>query len=134
MMGAAARSSTSGGVSNAASRRHADATNSVRPCDQQKEPGTGTRLDKWLFHARFYRTRVLAQTAAARGKVRLNGTRVEKPAQMVRPGDVLTLGRGGEILAIRILALAQRRGPAGGAQALYEIVADESLDKPGLRP
>jgi ribosome-associated heat shock protein Hsp15 len=97
-------------------------------------PDTGTRLDKWLFHARFYRTRVLAQAAAAKGKVRLNGTRVEKPAQIVRPGDVLTLGRGGQILAIRILALAQHRSPAGAAMALYEIVTDESLDKPGLRP
>jgi ribosome-associated heat shock protein Hsp15 len=93
-----------------------------------------TRLDKWLFHARFYRTRFLAQEAAARGKVRLNGTRVEKPAQVVRLGDVLTLGAGGQILAIRILGLAERRGPATSARALYEIVADESLDKPGSRP
>jgi ribosome-associated heat shock protein Hsp15 len=93
-----------------------------------------TRLDKWLFHARFYRTRLLAQAAAANGKVRLNGTRVGKPSQSVRPGDVLTLGRGGQILAVRILGLAQRRSPAGGAQALYEIITDESLDKPASRP
>ncbi len=93
-----------------------------------------TRLDKWLFHARFYRTRALAQAAAARGKIRLNGTRVEKPSQTVKPGDVLTLGAGGQILAIRILGLAERRGPAPSARALYEIVADESLDKPGARP
>jgi ribosome-associated heat shock protein Hsp15 len=91
-------------------------------------------LDKWPFHARFYRTRVLAQAAAAGGKVRLNGTRVEKPAQLVRPGDILTLGRGGTVLAVRILGLAARRGPAGTAEALYEIVADESLDKPASRP
>jgi ribosome-associated heat shock protein Hsp15 len=97
-------------------------------------PETGTRLDKWLFHARFYRTRVLAQQAAARGKVRLNGTRVEKASRLVKPGDILTLGRSGQILAIRILGLAERRSPAGTAKALYEIVADESLDKPGLRP
>ena len=99
-----------------------------------KETPTGIRLDKWLFHARFYRTRILAQTAAAAGKVRLNGTRAQKPSQMVRPGDVLTLGRGGEILAIRVLGLADRRGPATSAQALYEIVAEETLDKPGLSP
>lgn len=92
------------------------------------------RLDKWLFHARFYRTRVLAQEAASRGKIRLNGTRVEKPSQIVRPGDVLTLGSRGQILAVRVLGLADRRGPASHAQALYEIVADESLDKPGLSP
>ena len=83
-----------------------------------------TRLDKWLFHARFYRTRPLAQAATAKGKVRLNGRRVEKPAQAVKPGDVLTLPRGGEILAVRVLALAERRGSALQAQALYEIVAD----------
>ena len=92
------------------------------------------RLDKWLFHARFYRTRVLAQEAASRGKVRLNGIRVEKPSQPVRSGDVLTLGVGGQIVAVRVLGLAERRGPAASAQALYEIVADESLDKPAFRP
>src|SRR5665213_1414729 len=85
---------------------------------------SATRVDKWLFHARFYRTRVLAQAAAGAGKVRLNGVRVEKPAQTVRPGDILTLGKGKELLSLRILALAERRGPASHAQALYEIVAD----------
>ena len=85
---------------------------------------TTTRIDKWLFHARFYRTRALAQAAASAGKVRLNGVRVEKPAQMLKPGDILTLGRGGEILAFRVLALTDRRGSARHAQRLYEIVAD----------
>jgi ribosome-associated heat shock protein Hsp15 len=85
---------------------------------------SATRIDKWLFHARFYRTRALAQAAASAGKVRLNGVRVEKPAQILRPGDVLTLGRGGDIVALRVLALAERRGSAPEAQRLYEIVAD----------
>ena len=85
---------------------------------------TGARIDKWLFHARLYRTRALAQAAASAGKVRLNGTRVEKPAQAVRPGDFLVLGKGKELLTLRIVALAERRGPAREAQALYEIVAD----------
>jgi ribosome-associated heat shock protein Hsp15 len=85
---------------------------------------TATRIDKWLFHARFYRTRALAQAAATAGKVRLNGMRVEKPAQTLRPGDVLTLGRSGDIVALRVLALAERRGPAPEARRLYEIVAD----------
>jgi ribosome-associated heat shock protein Hsp15 len=84
----------------------------------------GARIDKWLFHARFYRTRALAQAAADAGKLRLNGVRVEKPAQTVKPGDILTLGRGGDILALRILALGERRGPAPEARRLYEIVAD----------
>ncbi len=85
---------------------------------------TKTRIDKWLFQARFYRTRVLAQAAASAGKVRLNGVRVTKPAQAVKPGDILTLGRGAEMVALRVLALAERRGSAPQAQQLYEIVAD----------
>ena len=87
---------------------------------------TGARLDKWLFHARFYRTRPLAQAAASAGKVRLNGVRVEKPGHAIKPGDVLTLvvpsgARGAGIMAVRVLALAERRGPAGEAQNLYEL-------------
>jgi ribosome-associated heat shock protein Hsp15 len=82
------------------------------------------RIDKWLFHARFYRTRALAQAAASSGRLRLNGSRVEKPAQMLKPGDVLTLGRGAQVQVFRILALAERRGSAPEARKLYEIVPD----------
>ena len=82
------------------------------------------RIDKWLFHARFYRTRPLAQAAAGAGKVRLNGRRVEKPAQTLKPGDILTLGKGGELLTLRVLGLAERRGSAQDARQLYKIVAD----------
>ena len=81
-----------------------------------------SRLDKWLFHARFYRTRPLAQAAASAGKVRLNGARVDKPGHAVKPGDVLTLGRGSQVMAVRVLALAERRGPASEAQKLYEVI------------
>lgn len=86
------------------------------------------RIDKWLWHARFYRSRTLAQEAAESGLVRLNGTRVEKPGHGVRPGDVLTVPHGRQVVAVRILAVASRRGPAREAQALYEIVADGGLD------
>lgn len=81
-----------------------------------------TRLDKWLFHARFYRTRPLAQAAAQGGKVRLNGARVDKPGHAVKPGDILTLRRGGQVMAVRIVALAERRGAAPEAQKLYELL------------
>jgi ribosome-associated heat shock protein Hsp15 len=86
---------------------------------------SGERLDKWLFHARFYGTRPLAQAAASAGKVRLNGMRVDRPGHAVKPGDVLTLGRGAGIMAVRVLALAERRGPHSQARNLYEIL-DES--------
>ena len=82
------------------------------------------RLDKWLFCARFYRTRTIAQEAAAAGKVRLNGAKVEKPGHSLKPGDVLTLGRGADVMAIRVLALADRRGPAAQARTLYEVITD----------
>ena len=85
---------------------------------------TTDRIDRWLFHARFYKTRVLAQAAASSGRLRLNGNRVEKPAQPLKPGDILTLGKGGQVLALRVLALGTRRGPACEARQLYEIVAD----------
>ena len=90
---------------------------------------SAARIDKWLFHARFYRTRPLAQAAAQGGKVRLNGARIDKPGHAVKPGDVLTLvgslgGRGGQVMAVRIVALAERRGPATEARNLYEIVDD----------
>jgi ribosome-associated heat shock protein Hsp15 len=80
------------------------------------------RLDKWLFHARFYRTRPLAQAATAAGRIRLNGTKVEKSGHALKPGDVLTLGKGAEVIAVRVLAIAERRGPASQARSLYEVV------------
>ena len=85
---------------------------------------SGDRIDRWLFHARFYRTRALAQAAASSGRLRLNGQRVEKPAQTLKPGDILTIGRGGQIQVFRVLALAERRGSAPEARTLYEAVPD----------
>jgi ribosome-associated heat shock protein Hsp15 len=83
-----------------------------------------SRLDKWLFHARFYRTRTLAQAAAAAGRVRLNGIKVDKPGHVVKPGDVITLGKGAQVVVVRVVALAERRGPATEARALYEVLVD----------
>lgn len=82
------------------------------------------RLDKWLWCARFYRTRALAQQACESGLIRLNGNRVEKPGRDIKPGDVLTVPRAREITVVRVLACATRRGPAREAQLLYETVAD----------
>ena len=84
------------------------------------------RIDKWLWHARFYRSRVQAQEAAASGLIRLNGMRVQKPSADVGPGDVVTLPRGREILAVRIEGIAARRSRAADAQRLYKILAEPS--------
>jgi ribosome-associated heat shock protein Hsp15 len=93
-----------------------------------------TRIDKWLWHARFYRSRLRAQTAAGSGLIRVNGHRVEKPGTSVRPGDILTLPRGGDILAVRIEALAQRRGGAPEARKLYRILEEGRLDPVPMPP
>lgn len=81
-----------------------------------------SRIDKWLFHARFYRTRPLAQAATQAGRVRLNGVKVDKPGHVLRAGDVLTLGKGAQVVAVRVLVLAEKRGPAKEAQTLYEVL------------
>jgi ribosome-associated heat shock protein Hsp15 len=92
------------------------------------------RIDKWLWHARFYRSRVLAQEAAESGLVRLNGTRVLKSGHALKCGDIVTVPMSGQILAVRVVAFGQRRGPAAEARQLYEIVAANALDPRPLGP
>jgi ribosome-associated heat shock protein Hsp15 len=86
----------------------------------------GLRLDKWLWQARFFRTRTLAAELAARRKIRINRVLVTKPHYRVRPGDVLTFPQGRAIRVVRVLALGTRRGPASEAQALYAEVTDDA--------
>lgn len=84
------------------------------------------RIDKWLWHARFYKTRALAQQAANSGRIRRNNSRVEKAGLEVKTGDILTLGRGRDVVVVRILACGIRRGPAKEAQLLYEVVEEDA--------
>ncbi|MCX7889915.1 MAG: RNA-binding S4 domain-containing protein [Rhodobacteraceae bacterium] len=77
------------------------------------------RLDKWLWHARFLRTRSACAALVGAGHLRLNGRPVSRPAQPVGPGDVLTVPMGTSVRVVRILACGTRRGPAAEAQALY---------------
>ncbi len=86
------------------------------------------RIDKWLWHARFYKARVLAQAAADKGRIRVNGNRVEKAGRGIRIGDVLTIPAGREVLVVRVVAFGERRGPAPEARLLYESVAADGLD------
>ncbi|MCL6282229.1 RNA-binding S4 domain-containing protein [Ruegeria sp. 2012CJ41-6] len=88
------------------------------------EAPTRQRLDKWLWHARFFKTRSLAAKLVAGGKVRVNGTRTEKPAQPVGPGDVLTFAQARDVRVIRIEAIGARRGPAPEAQQLYQDLSE----------
>lgn len=88
----------------------------------QSETAIGLRLDKWLWQARFFKTRTLAATVAGKGKIRINRMLVNKPHYKVRPGDVLTFAQGHEIRVVRVLALGERRGPAPEAKTLYEEI------------
>ncbi|MEM9550748.1 MAG: RNA-binding S4 domain-containing protein [Pseudomonadota bacterium] len=88
------------------------------------------RLDKWLWHARFFKTRSLAARQVSDGHVRVNGTRVTKPAQSVGPGDVLTFTQQRTIRVVRIEAIGQRRGPAAEAQTLYTDLDENRNDPP----
>jgi ribosome-associated heat shock protein Hsp15 len=82
--------------------------------------GPTLRLDKWLWHARFARTRSLAAKLVSEARFRINGNPTEKAHHAVRPGDVLTFPLGPHIRVIKVLALGTRRGPAPEARTLYE--------------
>ncbi|MFP5508736.1 MAG: RNA-binding S4 domain-containing protein [Alphaproteobacteria bacterium] len=82
-------------------------------------PAPGMRIDKWLWHARFFKTRTLAAATVSAGHVRINSVKVAKPAQGVSPGDVLTFAQGNTVRVVRVIAHGTRRGPAPEAQTLY---------------
>ena len=78
------------------------------------------RLDKWLWSARFFKSRALATKLLSAGRVRLSGKVVTKSNQLVKKNDVLTFPQGSFIRVIKVLFLAERRGPAPEAQLLFE--------------
>ena len=85
------------------------------------------RIDKWLWAARFYKTRSLAAQELDKGRIHLNGHAV-KPAHEIKPGDKLTLRQGTVLRELLVKGLSMQRGPAPVAQALYEESAD-SIEK-----
>jgi ribosome-associated heat shock protein Hsp15 len=90
---------------------------------QTPDPAGGLRLDKWLWHARIFRTRGLAQAAVEGGHVQLNGARI-KASRTVRPGDRLSVVRERERIELEVLTLPKRRGPAPEAQRCYAETAE----------
>lgn len=88
------------------------------------------RVDKYLWFARFFKTRSLATKRANGGRIRVNGNKIKKSNDPVRVGDILTLAQGDQIRVIRVLDLGTRRGPAQEAQNLYEdITPKEDADE-----
>lgn len=91
---------------------------------------SGQRLDKWLFFARFFKSRGLASDRVAAGGIRLNGQPCRKPGRLLRVGDELTISAHGRVRALQIRALGTRRGPASEARTLY-IEHSEGLNDGG---
>ncbi len=83
------------------------------------------RADKWLWHARFFKTRGLATKLITAGHLRVNSEKVAKAAYSIRPGDVLTFPQARRVRVVKVLALSERRGPAPEAQALYEDLSPQ---------
>ena len=84
------------------------------------------RVDVWLWRARFFKTRSLAARFVEEGRVRLTRagteTRLDKPSRSVRPGDALVFALGGRLVAVRVEAAGERRGPATEARGLYSAL------------
>lgn len=84
---------------------------------------SGVRIDKWLWAARFFKTRSLATDAVSGGKIKLNGVQT-KPARDVKIGDRLDIFNGETRWTVEIQALSEKRGPASEARQLYEETPD----------
>jgi len=98
-------------------------------------PDDSLRIDKWLWYARFCKSRSIASRLCASGKLRLNRQIVHKAHQVLRVGDVLTFPLGRLIRVIEVKALAGRRGPAPEAQALYhDLSPPEEQPRPERAP
>ena len=87
--------------------------------ERESEGGEKVRIDKWLWAARFFKTRSLATEAVDGGKVDVNGARV-KPAKLVGPGDEVRVRVGPQLFVVKVTDTAERRGSATVAATLYE--------------
>ena len=94
-------------------------------------PEPACRIDVWLWRARFFKTRALAAAVADAGRIRVTrregtASRIDKASRTVRSGDSLIFVHTGRLYAIKVQAVGERRGPPSEAQALYEVLGDES--------
>jgi ribosome-associated heat shock protein Hsp15 len=85
-------------------------------------PDPTLRIDRLLFFLRIAKSRTLAQNWAETGHIRVNSKRIEKGSAAVSTGDIITLPKGQAVLAIELLAIPERRGPAAEAQLCYRVL------------
>ncbi|TFL17915.1 RNA-binding S4 domain-containing protein [Jannaschia formosa] len=107
---------------------------SEAPLPDRPTGGGRQRLDKWLWQARFFKTRSLAARTVSDGHVRVNGARVTKPAHGIGPGDMLTFPAGSRVRVVEVVALLERRGPAPEAQVAYADNSPAPVPRVGPRP
>lgn len=88
------------------------------------------RIDKWLWQARFFKTRGLSAKLVTGGHCRVNSNRVSKASYSIGPEDVLTFPQGNRTRVIRVTGIGVRRGPATEAQTLYEDLTPEQEKSP----
>ncbi len=93
------------------------------PDGREENQTAKIRLDKWLWFARVVKTRAIAQDLASSGHVRINGKRAESAAKAIRIGDVLTIALPSRVCVLKVLDVAERRGQAQAAQALYAEIS-----------
>ncbi len=96
------------------------------------DDGSSARADKWLWAARFFRTRSLASQAIDLGRVRIAGERI-KPARAVKLGERLEIHAGDQILVVVVRALSAQRGPASAARTLYEETTESIARRERIR-
>lgn len=98
------------------------------------EPVARQRLDKWLWAARFFKTRSLAAKLASGGKIRVNGARVSKASHALKIGDVLTFGvgrgAGARVIVVKVVGFCETRRPAPEARRLYAQIPDPAEQTP----
>ncbi|MDC0131791.1 RNA-binding S4 domain-containing protein [Alphaproteobacteria bacterium] len=99
----------------------------MRQPPKPNSPTPNMRADKWLWHARFFKTRTLATHFVGNGHLRINGVKQSRASAALRVGDILVFHLNDHVRMIETLALSTRRGPAPEAQALY---ADRDPPKP----
>jgi len=96
----------------------------------EQTPSTQSqRIDKWLWHARFFKTRSLAQKQVATGKIRVDSEKISSPSRKILIGNVLTITRDRDIKIIEILGIADKRGPYSQAQLLYNDLSPPKPEK-----
>ncbi|MEL0018681.1 MAG: RNA-binding S4 domain-containing protein [Rickettsiales bacterium] len=100
----------------------------MAPDDMAAKPPR-IRVDKWLWYARFFKSRTLAAKVAEAGQLRVNREIVRKSGHALKPGDILTFAKGRDIRVVEVIALGDRRGPASEAQTLYKDLSPP-VEKP----